>query len=412
MIGVAAFSAARALSVPCVACVARRRRSGTSLIQDVWPYLAVMLLCAGIFPVLERRLRWRVFAVMPPIVLTYLLVTALAVSGLLQSGADIQAAQKALVSHLVPALLFLLMVNCDLRAILALGPRVLAVFACTSVSLFVAFVVTFLLYRHVLPPLDGWQPLAALSGSWVGGTANMIAVKQAIGMPDSLLALSLLTDALCYSAWVAILFSVARLAPAFNRWTRARSSADLPFAAAQPSLPTSPDRVLVWLGLALAVAAGASSLGARLPVSTMLSSTTWTILLATFAGLIVAHTPLARFAGAGAVSSALLVGVVAVLASQGSFQGIAAAPLYLACGATIIAIHALLLVLAARLFHFDLYLCGISSLAHIGGVAATPVLAASYAPVLVPVGVLLALLGYILGTGFGLVVAHVLSGLS
>lgn len=371
-----------------------------------------MLLCAGIFPVLERRLGWRLFAVMPPIVLTYLLVTALAVCGLWQSDGEIQAAQKALVGRMVPALLFLLMVNCDLRAILALGPRVLAVFACTSVSLFIAFVVAFLLFRHVLPPIDGWQPLAALSGSWMGGTANMIAVKQTIGMPDARLALSLLTDALCYSAWVAILFSVARLAPAFNRWTRARSSAELPFAAAQPSPPTSPDRVLVWMGLALLVATGASWLGAQLPVSSMLSATTWTILLATLAGLVVAHTPLARFAGAGAVSSALLVGVVAVLASQGSFQGIAAAPLYLACGATIIVIHALLLVLAARLFHFDLYLCGISSLAHIGGVAATPLLAASYAPVLVPVGVLLALLGYILGTGFGLVVAQVLSGLA
>ncbi|MDB6164362.1 MAG: putative integral rane protein, partial [Xanthomonadaceae bacterium] len=64
------------------------------------------------------------------------------------------------------------------------------------------------------------------------------------------------------------------------------------------------------------------------------------------------------------------------------------------------------------LFHFDLYLCGISSLAHVGGVAATPILAASYAPVLVPVGVLLALLGYILGTGFGLLMARILSTLA
>jgi len=382
------------------------------MIHTVWPYLALMLLVAGLFPMLERRTGWRLFKVMPPIVMVYLLVTALAVSGLWQVSGEIQAAQKTLIAQLVPALLFLLMVNCDLRAIFALGPRVLAVFACTTVSLFIAFVATFLLFRHVLPTGNGWQPLAALSGSWVGGTANMIAVKQAIGMPDALLALSLLTDALCYSAWVAILFSVARLAPAFNRWTRAQSSADLPFAAAQPALPTSPDRVLVWLGLALLVAAASSWLGARLPVSTMLSATTWTILAATLAGLVVAHTPLARFAGAGAVSSALLVGVVAVLASQSDFQGIAAAPLYLACGATIIAIHAVLLAVAARLFRFDLYLCGISSLAHIGGVAATPVLAASYAPVLVPVGVLLALLGYILGTGFGLVVAHVLSGLA
>ena len=73
---------------------------------------------------------------------------------------------------------------------------------------------------------------------------------------------------------------------------------------------------------------------------------------------------------------------------------------------------AVLLILAARLFHFDLYLCGIASLAHIGGVAATPLLAASYARSLVPVGILLALLGYILGTGFGLLMASILSRLA
>src|SRR5690606_28580335 len=110
-----------------------------------------------------------------------------------------------------------------------------------------------------------------------------------------------------------------------------------------------------------------------------------------------------------AVAGALLLAVVAVLASQSNFQGIGDAPLYLLCGLTIIALHAALLVLAARLFRFDLYLCGIASLAHIGGVAATPILAASYARSLVPVGILLALLGYALGTGFGLVVASILS---
>jgi uncharacterized membrane protein len=108
----------------------------------------------------------------------------------------------------------------------------------------------------------------------------------------------------------------------------------------------------------------------------------------------------------------MLISVVAVLASQSNFHGIGAAPLYLLCGVTIIALHAVLLAGFARLFHFDLYLCGISSLAHIGGVAATPVLAASYSRALVPVGILLALLGYILGTGFGLLVASVMSMLA
>jgi uncharacterized membrane protein len=378
------------------------------VIQTVWPYLAVMLLAAGLFPAVERRTGWKLFSVLPPIVLTYLLVTALAVSGLWQVNAEIHAAQSMLVSHLVPALLFLLMINCDLRAIWALGPRVLAVFACTSVSLFVAFISTFLIYRGWLPG-DTWQPLAALSGSWVGGTANMIAVKQSIGMSDALLAMSLLTDALCYSMWVVVLFSVARLAPAFNRWTRAQSSGDLEVAAAKPTGPTTPESVLLWLGMALLAAALAGWLATKLPTSSMLSATTWTILLATGAGLGVAHTPLARYPGAGTISGALLISVVAVLASQSNFHGIAAAPLYLLCGVTIIAIHAVLLVGFAKLFRFDLFLCGIASLAHIGGVAATPILAASYAKSLVPVGILLALLGYILGTGFGIVVAHLMS---
>ncbi|MCI4567402.1 DUF819 family protein [Lysobacter sp. CFH 32150] len=382
------------------------------MIKTVWPYLAVMLLAAGIFPALERRTGWKVFAILPPIVLVYLSVTALAVLGLWQVNVEIQAAQKLLIAQLIPALLFLLMVNCDLRAIFALGPRVLAVFFSTTVSLFIAFVVTYLLFRNVLPAATGWQPLAAVSGSWVGGTANMVAVKQAIGMSDDALALGLLMDALCYSMWFVVLFSAARLAPAFNRWTRAESSANLVVAPTRQTGPTAAENVLLWLGLALLAAAGASWLAALLPTSDMFGTTTWTILIATVAGLVVAHTPLARFPGASPISGALLIGVVAVMASQSNFQGIATAPLYLLCGISIIALHALLLVLAAKLFRFDLYLCGIASMAHIGGVAATPILAASYAPALVPVGILLALLGYILGTGFGLLMATVLSSLA
>lgn len=381
------------------------------MIQTVWPYLAVMLLAAGLFPALERRYGWRLFNVLPPIVLTYLLVTALAVLGLWRVGPAIEHVQSALVGHLVPALLFLLMIHCDLRAIFALGPRVLAVFVCTTLSLFVAFIATFLIYRHWLPG-DAWHPLAALSGSWAGGTANMVAVKQAIGMSDNQLAMSLLTDAVCYSLWVAVLFSAARLAPAFNRWTRARSSAELVIEAPRAQAATTTDGVLIWLGLALAAGAAAAWVAGFLPTSSMLTGTTWTILLATAAGLLVAHTPLARYPGAGKTSSALLLAVVAVLASQSNFHGIGEAPLYLLCGLTVITLHALLLIAFAKLFRFDMYLCGLSSLAHIGGVAATPVLAAAYAEVLVPVGILLALLGYIVGTGFGLVVASLMSLLS
>src|SRR5688572_29079021 len=108
------------------------------MIETVWPYLAVMLISAGLFPSLEQRFAWRVFTVLPPIVWTYLFVTALAVAGLWSTTAEIQAAQRTTTTNLLPALLFLLMVTCDLRAILRVGPRVLLVFGSAMLSILCA----------------------------------------------------------------------------------------------------------------------------------------------------------------------------------------------------------------------------------------------------------------------------------
>jgi uncharacterized membrane protein len=390
---------------------ARVRGRKQVMIETVWPYLAVLLLAAGLFPTLEQRLRWRLFAVLPPIVLTYLFVTALAVAGLWQATPAIQSAQKLLMAQLLPALLFLLMVGCDLRAILALGPRMLAVFAGAMASILAAIVLVYLLFRHVLPG-DGWKMLAALSATWTGGSANLVAVKQSIGLPDNLLPSVLLADALCYSVWVVVLFSAARFAPAFDRWTRADARPSLPVPPLKATGVVDPGSVLLWLGLALLVGNAASAVAAQLPVNGLLTTTAWTVLLATLAGLLLARTPAARSPVPAPLASALLAALVAVLASQSSFAGLASAPLFVAAGFCVLALHIVLLALLARLFRFDLYACGIASLAQIGGVATAPVLAASYSRALVPAAVLLATLGLVLGTGVGLSMAGLLSALS
>lgn len=381
------------------------------MIQSVWPYLAVLLLAAGLFPTLESKYRWRLFEVLPPIVLLYLFVTALAVSGLWTASAEIQTAQRTLTTQLLPALLFLLMVTCDLRAILQVGPRVLAVFACAMATILLGIVIAYLIFRNALPA-DGWKMLAALSATWTGGSANLVAVKQIIGLSESSLPPVLLADALCYSVWVLVLFSSRAFAPAFNRWARSSERAYPELAAPANIDKPHPGGILLWLGLALAVGVGAGALATRLPVSTMITTTSWTVLIATLAGLIVARTPLARIAGPAPLASALLTVLVAVLASQSSFGGMAAAPLFILCAATAMLAHIGLLALAARMFRFDLYLCGISSLAQIGGVASAPILAATYSPILVPVAVLLAMLGLILGTVMGMCMAGVLAALA
>src|SRR5688572_13248487 len=132
--------------------------AGFAMIETVWPYSAILLVAAGLFPSLESKYRWRIFEVLPPIVLMYLLVTALAVSGVWSASSEIQTAQRMLTSQLLPALLFLLMVTCDVRAILQVGPRVLAVFACAMASILIAIIVAYLLFRGALPE-EGWKML-------------------------------------------------------------------------------------------------------------------------------------------------------------------------------------------------------------------------------------------------------------
>jgi uncharacterized membrane protein len=381
------------------------------MIESVWPYLALMPLAAGLFPSLEKRYGWRVFEVLPPIVWTYLFVTALAVAGLWAATPEIQAAQKTLTSQLLPALLFLLMITCDLRAILAVGPRVLAVFLCAMATILVAIVLVYVLFRNWLP-VEGWKMLAALSATWTGGSANLVAVKQVVGLSDSALPAVLLADALCYSVWVLVLFSTGAFAPKFNRWSRASDKPYPQLAAPASTGPAHAGSILLWLGLAMLVGLGARELASRMPVSTMLTPTSWTVLIATVAGLVLARTPLARVPGSATLGGALLALLVAVLASQSNFQGLATAPLFILCALCVMALHIALLSLLARLFRFDMYLCGISSLAQIGGVASAPVLAATYSPVLVPIAVLLAMLGLVLGTGIGLLMASVLSALA
>jgi uncharacterized membrane protein len=305
------------------------------------------------------------------------------------------------------------MVTCDVRAIVAVGPRVLAVFACAMLSILLAIVLTYLLFRFVLQ-IEGWKMLAALSATWTGGSANLVAVQQVVGLSESALPSVLLADALCYSVWVLVLFSTGTFAPAFNRWSRAdQTGREYPQLSAVASTgPADAGNILLWLGLAMVVGLGAAHLATLMPTSTMLTKTSWTVLLATIAGLLVARTPMARVPGPAATGSALLALLVAVLASQSNFHGLASAPLFILVGFTTMLLHIAILAVLARMFRFDMYLCAISSLAQIGGVASAPVLAATYSPVLVPIAVLLAMLGLILGTGMGLFMGSVLSSLA
>ena len=381
------------------------------MIDSSWTYISLLLLCAGLMPFLEHRVKWRIFNVLPSIVLTYLLVTSLSVLGFWHVNQEIASSQKLLLSWLLPALMFLLLVSCDFKAIVALGPRILGGFASATLSLMLAMILVYALMHRFLPA-DAWQSLASVSGGWIGGTANLVAVSQALQASPNALSNALLTDALCYSVWVLVLFSSVPLQARLNAKKKAVALADCIQAKQQAEPADKPPMdigmTLLWLGLGLLAGKSANLLAAQMPETQMLTTSSWTMLLATLLGLVASYTPLRKLPGSMTMSSALLAIIVATIASQASFSGIATAPLFVLTGLLVLSIHGALMLLAARIFHFDLALCGIASLANVGGVASAPLLAAAYSPALAPVGVLLAMLGYILGTGGGLIIANIL----
>jgi uncharacterized membrane protein len=71
-------------------------------------------------------------------------------------------------------------------------------------------------------------------------------------------------------------------------------------------------------------------------------------------------------------------------------------------------VHGLFLVLVARWIKAPFFFIAVGSQANIGGAASAPIVAAAFSPALAPVGVLLAVLGYALGTYGAIVCAYLM----
>jgi uncharacterized membrane protein len=273
----------------------------------------------------------------------------------------------------------------------------LIAYAGAVVSLGVAFFFVFSLF--------GFGPEAAgvfgaLSGSWTGGTANMLAVAGALDLSESQLGPALIVDTLLYTLWVSSLLLTVPFAARFDRWSGAQPLTDT--LQSEGSRPDGFRTIFVLVPLALVTAVIVRYAAASLP---LLPSSTWAVLLATLAGVGGSFTRLKQIGGSGLLASLLLYLLVALIGSHASLQGFSDVPRYLAAAAVILMLHALFMVLLARTFRLSLFGIGIASLANIGGVASAPVLAAAYHRHLVGPAVIMAVMGYLVGTLAGLLIA-------
>jgi uncharacterized membrane protein len=384
------------------------------MITGGFSYLAVIVFFAGAVAWAERRGASAFFRYLPAVVLIYLGTMLLATASLWGKTDEISTCYRVTKTHLLPLLIYLMLLRCDLRSILRLGPRMLVGFFTASLSIVLGFVAVFAALKGLYEP-DTWKSFAALSGSWIGGTGNMVAVQEALDLPASRMGYVLLMDSVNYAVWVMILLALTPLAPRFNGWTGSDSSV-LQRIGTQLSRSDGESRasgdaadLMLLLGTGLLVSALCMYLAGKMPTTDFITVPAWTVILVTLIGIIAAMTPLARLPGSARLSSVALYILIGLIGSMADFTGLTRAPLYIASGFLIIGVHAALMILAAKAFKLDLFTCAVASLANIGGVASAPILAASYSEALVPVGVLMALMGYIIGTGGGLLVGKILS---
>ena len=374
----------------------------------------MLIFLAAFLVWLQKYTKWKFFDYVPPIVLLYLVTMIMCTLNVWDLKAT-KPAYSALKNNILYAMIFLMLLRCDIRKILKLGPKMLGGFFAASVSIGIGFIATYAILHGVLGA-GSWKALGALCGSWMGGSGNMIAVQAALDIGEADMAYALVVDSIDYSIWVMFLLWAINLAPKFNKWVKADTatldevSRKLEDDAKANDGKITFVNIISLLGLSLVVSAFGQNIGTAINgVAPFLDKATWTVLLITLAGLVGAITPIGKMAGTSELSNVMLYSVVALLASRASFLELTDAPIWIIAGFMILAIHGIILVLLAKIFKLDMFTCGVASLANIGGSASAPILAGAYSGALVPVGVLMALMGYVIGTGGGLIVAHIMS---
>lgn len=384
------------------------------MITNGFTYIALLIFLAAALVCLQKYTKSAFFDFVPPIVLLYLLTMILCTFHVWDMEAT-KPAYSALKNNILYAMIFLMLLRCDIRQIFKLGPKMLGGFFAASISIGLGFICTYALL-HTQLGSEAWKALGALCGSWMGGSGNMIAVQAAFNIGEADMAYALVVDSIDYSIWVMFLLWAINLAPKFNKWTKADTRVlEEVSKRLEENYKTTEQKItfvdlIFLLGLSLLISAVGQNIGSAIyQAAPWLDKATWTVLFITISGLLGALTPIGKIAGAQELSNVMLYSVVALLASRASFLELSNAPIWIAAGFLVLLIHGILLVLFAKLFKLDMFTCGVASLANIGGSASAPILAGAYSGSLVPVGILMSLMGYVVGTGGGILVANIMS---
>lgn len=388
------------------------------MIKDGFTYVAFLIFITGVLVCLPRiftgKTAKKVFSILSPITMIYLGLMLLCTLKVWDLSAT-AGTYSAMRNPLLYAMIFIMLLRCDLRKIIKLGPKMLIGFFAATISIGLGFVISYAIFHGFLGA-DAWKALGALCGSWMGGGGNMLAIQAVYEVDESMMVYAIVVDSVVPSLYVMFLLWAIGRYEKFNRWTKADTKvidevgSSLAQDAKANTKPLLWQNIVILLGVGFLVSALSQDAGARISgLLPIFDKTTWTVLIITALGIIFALTPFGKLKGTEELSNVLLYIVVAFIASRADLSEVMDAPIWLVAGAFIMIFHIIIMIILAKIMKMDLFTCCVASLANIGGTATAPVLAGTYSTSLVPVGIIMALLGYVIGTGGGLIVANLMS---
>ncbi|MDH5413737.1 MAG: DUF819 family protein [Flavobacteriaceae bacterium] len=333
--------------------------------------------------------------------------------------------------YLLPAALVLMTLSIDLKAVFNLGWKALAMFFTGTIGIVIGGPIAILLISTVSPETVGgagpdavWRGLATLAGSWIGGGANQTAMLEIYGYNQKLYGGMVFVDIVVANIWMAIILIGIGKSARIDKWLKSDTSAIEALKEKVSSYSKKVERTPNLSDLIIIAATGFGAMSfshftsgylsefftdfvnnlennTTRNIFTFLSSDFfWMISIATLIAILLSFTRIRNYEGAGAskIGSVFIYILVASIGMKMDLTLIFDNLGLVAIGVVWMTIHALLLIIVAKMIRAPYFFFAIGSQANVGGAASAPVVAAAFHPSLATVGVLLAVLGYAVGT--------------
>jgi uncharacterized membrane protein len=366
---------------------------------------------------------WQKFyKIVPAVLMCYFLPSLLNTFNVVDS--DTSQVYFVASRYLLPACIVLLTISVDLPAILKLGPKALILFFTGTLGIIIGGPLALLIMSSFSPEmLNGagpeavWRGMTTVAGSWIGGSANQTAMKEIYEVGNNIFSSMITVDVIVANIWMAVLLLLASNAKRIDARTGADTTALNELRANVEEFERKHARIPKLEDIIFICAIGFGVTGFAHFCSDLItpymienhpsfdkysfhSQFFWMIVISSAIGIALSFTKLRKVEAVGAskFGSAFLYILIATVGLHMDVTQIFESPKFFILGTIWMLVHAILMLSVAKLIKAPLFYMAVGSQANVGGAASAPVVASAFHPALAPVGVLLAVLGYAIGT--------------